>query len=107
MRNNQRVCVYVIGLHGPDWPPSNATEFIEWLSAKVATVPPEYRESAMIEFEAEDDCGSIDKSIHISYLRPETDDEMSRREYMEHIGEEMQQKRELAELAKLKAKYES
>jgi hypothetical protein len=63
-----------------DWPPESATEFMAWFAAKLATIPRKFAASASVKLDSR--CGYEDSSyasICITYLRPETDDEMEYR----------------------------
>ena len=81
----------------------NLGEFVNWLSDQVDLIPREYLKTAEIEFESKyeygDDYGT---RITIFYNRPETDDEMAKRE--KEVSDRIDDERRLYE--RLKLKYE-
>lgn len=90
-----------------DWPGDSLVDAIEWLQAKLASVPEPDRKSAKIEFGA-DDCVP---TIEVAYRRSETDQEMADRETRETaFATATKLNREAEEretLRRLKAKYET
>jgi len=86
--------------------PTSLLEFQKWLAGIIAKIPVKYRSKASIEIESyqEWDCTCTD--VVISYWRPETEAEAKERKESDRARTKQQQDRELAELKKLKIKYE-
>jgi len=84
--------------------PDNANDFYEMLGKKIAEIPEEYRKVARIAFIAEE--GPCDQ-VELSWLRPETQADIDKRNNKEKTLKEYQKQRELEQLARLKAKYEA
>lgn len=63
------------------WPPTGAHQFVCWLEAQIERIPPEYRPTAKIQIDAEQEYpeSSCNPIITIFYERPENDDEYARR----------------------------
>lgn len=81
---------------------NNLGEFVNWLSNQVDLIPQEYLNVAEIEFSEYQDYDSFGIRIEIFYHRPETDDEMAKRE--KEVADKEADERRLYE--RLKAKYE-
>lgn len=64
-------------------------------------------DEACVDYKCYDDWGYPSCDIYFSYSRPETDEEMEKRLFQEKDFSEKIKQKELEELAKLKAKYES
>jgi hypothetical protein len=92
--------------YDPGFPPKKLTEFLEWLNKHVAQIPKEFIASAEIEFDSVSDYGDGHyAAIEISYMRPETDEEMSERQNSMRRAQQRQQAEELELLHRLKQKY--
>ena len=108
MREKKRISVFNQDPYDGEWPPIDLVGCIAWFSEKLASIPEEYRDTARIEIDSVD--GNEDDShyvnIDISYVRLETDDEISAREAVEQRRLEALKSEELQTLAELKAKYE-
>jgi len=91
--------------HGPEWPPSDAAAFVEWLQFWLNAMPPECRASARIVIDSEHEYDSTRPFIHLSYVRLETDDEEAERLRAVAGRAERQRAEELRMLAQLRAKY--
>lgn len=83
--------------------PDNLIDFIKWLNDVKQSIPPDYIDTAAIEFDA----GEYSLSFKITYTRPETDEEMGKTEAEEEVRQKILEERELDQLAKLRAKYET
>jgi len=85
-----------------DWPPEPAAEFLAWIQAKLAEIPPEHAATAKIEVSSESGYeGSHSGQIEISYTRIETDAEVSARlarERAQRDGEVQRLEQQLARL---------
>ena len=107
MRETTHVTVFSEIDYQDNWPPSNAIEFISWLTEKIELIPIEYRKEAIIDINSQhgyDETTYAD--IKIYYTRPETDEEMADREALEDRCKKLVIERELLKLVELKAKYE-
>lgn len=94
-------------IYNDDWPPTNAIECAGWFADKVASIPPENRDTATVIFDADVDCdGVASPTLTISYLREETDAEAIDREVAAFRAECERKTKELRALEELKAKYE-
>ena len=82
--------------------PDNLGDFALWLADRVGEIPKEHFETATIEIEGEDDYGSTCVGICISYLRPETADEI---QFRESNAAQRNRDQEIETLRKLRAKY--
>jgi hypothetical protein len=84
-------------------------DFRNWLNTYVERVPAEFRNSIKVEvhsYEVNDYCSSSSyPHFKISYSRPETDDEETKRVAAEEAQRKVWEARELADLARLQAKY--
>lgn len=81
MRQTKEIIVLDIDDTSPDWPPSEAQKFLDWLNMKLELIPYEHRETAIIDINGmEGEWGSYCAELTISYTRPETDEEMHLRE---------------------------
>ena len=88
-------------------PPENLIEHIKWLEEKLQSIAEEFRESAVVRIYADEGYGDPTLIYKIWFSRPETDHEESTRERQDQARDEAVRERELAELAKLRAKYGS
>ncbi len=59
--------------------PSKLTEAIEFLQDKLALVPDKYKDSAKLEIDSHEDYDSTTENITISYTRPATQEEITKR----------------------------
>jgi hypothetical protein len=87
-----------------DWgwmPPKRLGEFAAWAASLYDSVPSEYRDTAHVEIEGEED------SVHFEawYERPETDEEEAEREAVLRRGQEELEAYERDLLLTLRAKY--
>ena len=82
-----------------DYPPTDATGFMTWFAERLATIPPEFLETATIEITNAGD-------YVIEYVRPETTAEELARQGAEAIRARQHEVAEREEYAKLKAKYD-
>lgn len=76
--------------------PNKLAEFIELLLGHLQSIPEEFRDTAVVEIEADE--GSC--NFAISYARPETDQEMVTRQ---HNAQEYKARMEVRELEQLRA----
>lgn len=91
----------------PEWPSKKASQFIEWISERLAEIPAEHRDTAEINITALGYYDSDNSSeINIDYYRPETDAEMAARIDLEERRRRIEKEREIRLLNLLKAKYE-
>lgn len=66
--------------HDGEWPPEDARACLDWFSAKVESIPAEFRETARIEFDSQSGYeGCHYAKITITYQRPETAEEIAAR----------------------------
>lgn len=105
MKQEERIVVYASREYEGNWPPEKASDFLTWLTAELAKVPDEFKESSAVQISSWSDCDSGYAEIEIRYWRPETDDEETAREQREKAKAEAHRSRELQELARLQAKY--
>lgn len=84
------------------WNPSKFADLVEWAVATVAAMPASSRAAATTTLYGSD--GSY--VIGAEYQRPETDDEMTKRELDAARAAAAREAQERAALATLKAKYE-
>jgi hypothetical protein len=86
--------------------PYNVVELIAFLQEQLAKVPEEYRTAAVFDADAHTDWDGYGYvATRITYDRPETDDEVLARLKAEQLQALAQRDQELAELARLQAKY--
>lgn len=85
--------------------PETPEAFLAYWKEKFERVPEQFRASTRVEVEANTCYDSAQLSIAVSYVRPETDEEMSRRERDEASRLSAQEENERRQLAALKAKY--
>jgi hypothetical protein len=78
-------------------------EFLAWAQAVVDRVPAEHRDGARVSYERDYDGYTVGQ---VQYERPETDEEFERRLAVKKASEADAVRRELAQLAALKAKHE-
>lgn len=106
MRQQKQVVLFDEEQYGGGWPPRNATEYIAWFTEKLECIPAEYRATASIDI---DSVSSYEDShyarIQITYIRPETDEEVVIREAQEQAREAARKAFDLKQLAALKEKY--
>ena len=87
--------------------PEKVEEFMEYWQTKINLVPEEFRDSTRICIDADDDgygCNQLE--VQVYYMRPETEEEETKR-----ITEKLEsttriRDRDLAQYEKLKAKYD-
>ncbi len=87
-------------------PPENLIALIAWLNNKLYAIPEPYRETAIVEMDAELLYDRPSLTYQISYRRPETDEEETQRENYESLRNRRLEAHELEMLKKLKEKYE-
>ena len=88
------------------WPPTPAYEFLDWLHARLGSIPEQFRGTATVEIESHSGYeGDHSPSIEISYKRQETDEEMAERLATDEAEARRRTEQELRLLAKLQAKY--
>jgi hypothetical protein len=76
MTHAKTITLFEEGRYGPDnSPPEQVTEFIAWLEALLAQVPPEYRSNTMITVKSDGDYDDPLRLLSVWYNRPETEDE--------------------------------
>ena len=81
-------------------------EFIRELSEKVASIPPEFRDTAEIEFDVEHGYyDSTSPSVRLFYRRPKTAAETEARKRRERIIKEHRENTEREQLKRLQEKY--
>lgn len=105
-RQQKRVVVVEAEKYDNGFPPETVPEFLKWLDEKVGEIPKEFLSEAEIVLETTNSWDMAYAKIRISYLRPETDEEMEAR--FEYANKSAARARinELRQLAELKAKYE-
>lgn len=75
------ISVFDMERYDGEWPPTDARACLDWLSAKVESIPAEFRKNATIEFESASGYeGEHYARIKIQYLRPETPEETAHRQ---------------------------
>lgn len=104
MKQKKQIKAYELGY---DDIPEKADEFIRFWQDKINMVPEEFRDTAKIEMEAEESYGCATFEATVSYIRSETDKEERSREKRAQDSQESIKRRELADLAKLKLKYDN
>ena len=87
--------------------PQVATDFMKMLSDKMALIPKEYIETAIIEIETESYYDSCTAFLSLTYTRPENDSEEAAREADERQKLADTEAREKAQLEKLLLKYKT
>lgn len=90
-----------------EWPPTEATAFLGWLSAKLAVIPEDRRYTARVELGVMEDYDCFRPSIDISFSRLETDAEVESRIAAEQAEKRNREARERAEFERLRAKFEN
>lgn len=101
--NRQNVRVALIDRASLYEIPDKLTEVIGWLASFLSQVPEEYRKEVCIDFDRNYSDDTTEFSIY--YYRPETDEELrERKDRTKAISESIKNK-ELAELARLREKY--
>lgn len=88
-----------------DWglPTENLADVIKWLGKKLAEIPAEHRDSAMLDFTSDSE-GS--RNAEIYYYRKETDEEVAERVRTTQASAARSAAHERAVFEALKAKYE-
>lgn len=85
---------------------STLDNVVAWLGELREQVPEEFRSNIKIKVDSHEGYeGSHSATIHVYYNRPETDDELAKRERLEAKRIKNAQAYELSELARLKQKY--
>jgi hypothetical protein len=82
--------------------PEKATEFIAFWQSKLALVPAEFIDSAIIEFEAERYYDSTSLAVVVSYTRPENDEEAAVRVWEEEANKARAKERKTMKYNELK-----
>jgi hypothetical protein len=100
IRETQYHCVQD---EGDDWPPTQGIALVQWLLRKFDTVPKEYASTIEVILSASDDEQAI---ISIEYSRPPTHAEENESKKLASEKSDRVRIRELAELERLKEKYE-
>ena len=85
-------------------PPTQATEFVHWLTAMLEEVPSELQEDVDIEMETYEHTEEV--TVTVSYAREETEAERVAREEAVLAEQKLREKREREQFEKLKAKFE-
>ena len=86
--------------------PENALELIEFLNNKINSIPKDYRKSAKVLFEIEDDYdGCVNNVITITYTRPNTIYEQATINRKEALVKKRTAEREMELLRALNEKY--
>jgi len=62
-----------------DYPPENLLDFIEWAKGILKKIPAEHRDTARIDFDIVCQFNNEQISCEITYSRPETTEEYSKR----------------------------
>lgn len=83
--------------------PNNLSEAIKWLSAKLAEIPKDCRASAEVDFDNSFSYGESYSNIEITYLQPETDEELIRRLQIEVERARVAKIKKVAQFERLKA----
>ena len=86
--------------------PENAEEFLAFWKGKIELIPEKDRGTAIIELEAEDSYGHPIIEVSVRYTREEAAQERKTREAEAANRNESIRQRDLAELERLKGKYE-
>lgn len=101
-----KITVFDKQQYDAEWPSEDAIEFIAFFQEKLASIPEEFRSSAIIEVDSISGYeGSSYASINIYYYRPETEEEVKVRESKAQNKAELLRQRELKQLEELKRKY--
>lgn len=90
--------------HFPD-SDSTLPQVIAWLLAKLEQIPAEYQDCSQCSFGGEDYYGSPKATLKISYIRPETDDEIRVRETEARARSLLSQADERRQYERLKEKF--
>jgi hypothetical protein len=78
--SNKTITVFDMERYEGEWPPSEARACLDWLAAKIESIPAEFRKSATIEFDSASGYeGCHYAQIKIEYTRPETAEETATR----------------------------
>jgi hypothetical protein len=90
-----------------EWFPEKLGDTILWLQGILDQVPEEYRDAVEIEVDGDgDEYDGYRATLRISYLREPTPEELAKWNARENAGVAARVREELAELERLKAKYE-
>jgi hypothetical protein len=74
------ITVFDLERYDGEWPPEDAGVCLAWFSAKIASIPAEFRSTARIEFESASGYeGCHYAEIKITYERSETKEEIEAR----------------------------
>ncbi len=84
---------------------SSAADFIKLITDCISSMPAEYRDSARVDFEKEDEYGDTYCYLEISYDRPETDQEEAARIQQESAHYAANEARERQQFLALQAKF--
>lgn len=84
--------------------PETLPRLADWVAEMAALIPEDYANLGRIHLYSDYD--SCDTSVKVYYMRLETDEEFAEREDWEVQYRQGQERRERAQLALLKAKYE-
>lgn len=88
-----------------DWPPESPKEFLAWFAAKFDEIPDEYKHRATVVLTEENVYEYPCAAIEIDYFRPETEDEIKRREKSQGIIDRQNKARDLKTIRELIIKY--
>ena len=109
MSKHREVCVTVFERERYDgeWPPEDEAGFLAWFTDKFSEVPKEFRGSLTVRIDSHSGySGSHNPGIEIEYTRPETDEELAKREAQEQRASQDALNVAYSEYVKLKAKFE-
>ncbi len=105
-RKTKKVEVAFAKQWNSNFPPIEAVDFVKWMNARLAEIPDQYMDSAIINIDSYVSHDEACATIRITYETPETDEEMADRALKENEMQARQKAGELRLLASLKAKYE-
>lgn len=102
MRKNIRITVFY---EESAYLPTTPVAFMDYWEEKFDRVPEEFRGSTEVNAEAHPyyDCAQLE--VRVSYVRPETDEEVDKREALEEQKRKQQEEKDRMRLAELKAKF--
>ena len=86
-------------------PPENLIKYIAWLEAMLEMVPDQFRDSCLIEIDAENCHGDYFVEFKITYERLETAEELAKKAKDEANLADKKKRKDMVTLAELKAKY--
>lgn len=88
------------------FPPRPIDEFISWLNGWIEKIPAEFRDQSSIEIDSNGGYeGSHFANVKISYRRPETDDEIGKRQAEWDAAVCAKENHERAEFERLKRQF--